>query len=52
MRTLLSPGTVPDTELILDRQTRDLLTAIETDPTAGTHIGVLAPGGHGKTCLL
>ncbi|GDY31178.1 helix-turn-helix transcriptional regulator [Gandjariella thermophila] len=37
---------------ILDRHARELLQAVEADPFAPLHVGVMAPGGYGKTRLL
>lgn len=37
---------------VLDDQTRELLDTIAADPLAPMHIGIVAPGGFGKTTVL
>jgi DNA-binding CsgD family transcriptional regulator len=37
---------------ILDHHARELVEAVEADPFAALHVGVVAPGGYGKTRLL
>ncbi|WP_189221034.1 helix-turn-helix transcriptional regulator [Saccharothrix coeruleofusca] len=43
--------TIP-TRPVLDQATRQLLDAIAADPAAPMRLGVLAPGGYGKTTVL
>jgi DNA-binding CsgD family transcriptional regulator len=42
----------PTRTLALDQRGRRLLDAVAADPHAPLHVGVVAPGGYGKTALL
>src|SRR5205823_2514653 len=48
----LTHRAVTRTKPILDGPTRAMFDALETDPLAATHVGIVAPGGYGKSMLL
>jgi DNA-binding CsgD family transcriptional regulator len=48
----LSTQTTTLREHILDDQTREFLDLVAADPLAPMQIGIVAPGGHGKTATL
>lgn len=48
----MTPRSATRPEPILDQATRGLLGAITADPVAPLRVGIVAPGGYGKTTVL